>query len=63
MIPYKAIAHINSLEGKTAEITVLENCGNNKYIVEYNGVKCTAIYNWYVCAYYADDIYGKIKGD
>ena len=48
---------------KKGEITVLENRGNNEYVVDYNGVKCTAIYNWFSCAYYADDIYGKIKGD
>ena len=27
---------------------------------EYNGVKCTAIFNWYTCSYYADDKYGII---
>ena len=45
MIPYKAMAHIHSLNGEIKEVTVLENDGGNKYIVEYNGVKCTAIFN------------------
>ena len=62
MIPYKTIAHIHSLNGEMAEITVLDKITDkNEYIVDYNGIKCTAIYNWYNCTYYADDIYGKIK--
>ena len=56
------MAHINSLNGEMAEITVLDKITDkNEYIVDYNGIKCTAIYNWYNCTYYADDIYGKIK--
>ncbi len=60
MKPYKAMAHIHSLNGEMKEVTVLENDGGNKYVVEYNGVKCTAIFNWYTCSYYADDKYGII---
>ena len=61
MKEYKAMAHINSLNGSLAEITVLENVGDNDYIVEYNGIKCHAIFNWFVCEYYADDVYGIVK--
>ena len=61
MKPYKAMAHIHSLNGEIKEVTVLENDGGNNYIVEYNGVKCTATFNWYTCSYYADDKYGIIK--
>lgn len=62
MIPYKTMAHINSLNGEMKEITVLDKVEDkNEYIVEYNGVKCTAIFNWFNCTYYADDVYGKIK--
>ena len=61
MKPYKAMAHIHSLNGEIKEITVLEKVGDNDYIVEYNGVKCHAIFNWFVCAYYADDKYGIVK--
>lgn len=64
MTPYKAQAHINSLSGKTDEITVLKKIKDTRqpyYIVEYRGVKCTAIFNWFVCSYYADDVYGIIK--
>lgn len=58
---YKAMAHINSLNGEMAEITVLEEVGNNDYIVDYKGVKSHALFNWFVCEYYADDIYGRIE--
>lgn len=61
MKPYKAMAHIHSLDGEKREVTVLENDGGNKYIVEYNGIKCTAIFNCYTGSYYADDKYGIIK--
>lgn len=60
MIPFKTKAHIHSLGGKMDEITVLEEIGDNKYLVDYRGVKCFAIFNWYNCTYYADDVYGKV---
>ncbi len=62
--PYTTTAHIHSLGGAMGEITVLGEDKTGKqpyYIVNYNGVKCTAIFNWYNCTYYADDIYGIIK--
>ena len=40
MKPYKAYAHIYSLNGEMDEITVLEETGNNEYLVDYRGVKC-----------------------
>ena len=64
---YKAQAYIASLnQGKMRstemdEITVLEQVGRNDYIVDYKGVKCHAIYNWFVGAYYADDLYAIVK--
>lgn len=61
MKPYKVQAHIHSLDGAMDEITVLNEIGNNLYLVDYRGVKCSAIFNWFVCEYYADDVYGKIK--
>ena len=56
MKEYKAMAHINSLNGKKDEITVLKKIGDNDYMVDYKGVKCHALFNWFVCEYYADDI-------
>lgn len=62
----KAMAYIQSLNlGKINpevmdEITILEKVGNNDYIVDYKGVKCHALFNWFVCAYFADDVYGRV---
>lgn len=56
----KVQAHIYSLDGKFAEVTILQYNGDNDIIVEYNGKKCTAIYNIFA-GYYVDDIYGVIK--
>ena len=56
MKEYKTMAHINSLNGEMAEITVLEKVGDNDYIVDYKGVKCHALFNWFVCQFYADDV-------
>ncbi len=61
MKPYKVMAHIYSKHGEMDEITMLEKQGDNQYIVEYGGVKCTAIFNWFTCEFYADDVYGIIK--
>lgn len=64
MKPFITQAHINSLNGKTAEVTVLEKIEDAKqpyYIVDYKDVKCTAIFNFFTCSYYADDIYGRIE--
>ena len=60
---YKTMAHINSLKGEMAEITVLEQVGDNDYIAEYRGVKCHALINWFVCEFYADDIYRRVEED
>ena len=58
---YKAMAHIHSLNGEMAEITVLEEVGDNDYIVDYKGVKCHALFNWFVCQFYADDVYRRVE--
>ena len=60
MQKYKTMAHINSLNGEMAEITVLEEVGNNDYIVDYQGVKCHALFNWFVCQFYVDDVYRRV---
>ena len=43
------------------EITVIEKVGDNDYIVDYKGVKCHVLFNWFVGAYFADDVYGRIQ--
>ena len=61
MKPFKTQAHIHSLKGEMDEITVLKELGNNDYIVDYKGVKCHALFNWFVCEFYADNIYRIVK--
>jgi hypothetical protein len=53
--------HIHSLDGALAMATIFKRIGDNLYIAEYNGVKCTAIFNPFVGRYYVDDKYGVIK--
>ena len=67
MKPFKTYAYIYSLNrGKLNstemdEIKILEKVGDNDYIVDYKGVKCHALFYWFNCTYYADDIYGRIE--
>lgn len=53
--------HIHSLGGELREATIMDKVGDNRYIAEYNGVKCTAIFNPFVGRYYVDDKYGVIR--
>ena len=46
MIPFKTQAHICSLDGAMDEITVLEKTGENEFVVDYRGVKCSAVFNY-----------------
>lgn len=57
----KVQAHIHSLNGDFAEVTIIQYNGVNDVIVEYNGKKCIAIFNIFA-GYYVDDIYGVIEG-
>lgn len=54
-------AKIHSLDGQFAQVKILQYNGDNNIIVEYNGKKCTAIYNVFAGAYFVDDIYGIIE--
>ena len=62
--PYQAQAHIHSLDGAMDEITVLgEDMKGNQpiFIVDYKGVKCTAIFNYFTFSYYADEKNGRFN--
>lgn len=62
--PFKEQAHIHSLDGKTEEITILGETmvGQQRtFIVEYKGIRCTAIFNVFTGTYYADDKFGIIQ--
>jgi hypothetical protein len=40
------------------EATIIKKIGDNLYLADYNGVKCTAIFNPFAGRYYVDDVYG-----
>lgn len=58
----KCPCYIHSLkkdgQGQLAEATIIKRIGDNLYLTDYNGVKCTAIFNPFVGQYYVDDLYG-----
>ena len=62
----KVEAYIHSLKDRRtdknvlAEAEIIKKIGDNLYLAEYNGVRCTAIFNPFVCRYYVDDLYGRI---
>ena len=57
----KCPCHIHSLNGEMREATILKKIGDNQYLAEFGGVKCTAIFNPFVGAYYVDDKYGIVR--
>lgn len=57
----KIQARIHSLDGQFDEVTIISEKSDNDVIVDYNGVRCTAIYNVFVGCYYVDDVYGIVK--
>ena len=63
----KVTAYINSLKDKandrhvSGEAEIIKSIGDNLYLAEYNGVKCTAIFNHFTGRYYVDDVYGAVK--
>ena len=40
------------------EAEIIKQIGDNLYLAEDNGVRSTAIYNFFTGAYYVDDVYG-----
>ena len=51
----KDLEHDRSVLG---EAEIIRKIGDNLHLAEYNGVRCTAIYNPFVGRYYVDDVYG-----
>ncbi len=62
----KMEAYIHSLKDKEndrhvlGEAEIIKSLGNNLYLAEYNGIRCTAIFNPFVGRYFVDDVYGII---
>ena len=55
----KTVALIYSIN-QPAEVTIKEMVGNNKYLAEYEGNLCAAMFNPFVGMYYVDDVNGRI---
>jgi hypothetical protein len=65
----KLKAYIHSLKDKAndrhvlGEAEIIKNIGDTQYLAEYNGVKCTAIFNVFTGYYYVDDVFGVVKNE
>ena len=63
----KVEAYIHSLKDRKTdrnvlgEAEIIKAIGDNLYLAEYNGVRCTAIFNPFVCHYFVDDLYGRVS--
>ena len=63
----KVEAYIHSLKDKAndrhvlGEAEIIERISDNLYLVEYNGVRSTAIFNPFIGRYFVDDVYGVQK--
>jgi hypothetical protein len=60
-LPITEEMHIHSLNGKMREAAIVEKTGDNRYVAEFGGVRCSAIFNPFVGHFYVDDKYGVIK--
>jgi hypothetical protein len=56
---FKAMAMIHSLR-EQREVTILSEKNCNHVLAEYDGQRCTAVFNGFNCLYYVDDKYGVI---
>ena len=60
----KVEAYIHSLKDREnerhvlGEAEIIRQIGNNLYLAECNGVRCTAIFNPFAGRYFVDDVYG-----
>ena len=57
---FKTKAMIHSLKAQD-EVTILHDKNNNDVIAEYNGTRCTAIFNPFIGLFYVDNIYGILQ--
>ena len=57
---FKVQAKSHSLNGGTAEVTIVEYNDYNNVVAEYRGHYYTAVFNPFVGCYYVDDKYGYI---
>ena len=61
--PVAAMVHSREKDGPE-EVQLICQVDDNDYIVETkDGTRCHAIFNPFVCLYYADDIFRKITNE
>jgi hypothetical protein len=66
MAKFETLAIVSSLSSSGTNptedvVTIIHENGANDVIAEYKGMRYTAIFNAFVCRYYVDDRYGKLK--
>ena len=60
----KVRAYIHSLKDQEhdrhvlGEAEIIRQIGENLYLAEVNGIRCTAIFNFFTGSYYVNDVYG-----
>lgn len=60
----KVEAYIHSLKDNAnnrhvlGEAEIIQQIEDNLYLAIYNGVRCTAIFNYFIGRYFVDDVYG-----
>ena len=63
----KVQAYIHSLKDHVhdrhvlGEAEIIQQIGDNLYLAEVNGVRCTAIFKPFTGRYFVDDVYGVQK--
>ena len=63
----KVKAYIHSLQDKEnnrrilGDAEIIREIGDNRYLAKYNGIYCTAVFNYFTNRYYVDDLYGCIS--
>lgn len=63
----KVKAYIHSFQNKETgehhlgEVEIVRQVGDNMYIAEYRGVRCTAVFKPFAGRYFVDDVYGIIS--
>lgn len=53
-----SLKNMNNGSNTLGEAEIIKQIGDNLYLAEYNGIKCTAIFNCFTGCYYVDDVYG-----
>lgn len=60
----KVEAYIHSLKDNAnnrhvlGKAEIIQQIEDNLYLAIYNGVRCTAIFNYFIGRYFVDDVYG-----